>query len=67
MRAIKTKHNTVSLISQPEGKIFNKIEEDGFLDVNSMSEQELHLANEMYKRNVLKKVRRENKIGFKKY
>ena len=65
MRAVKGKNERLSLISSLEAKIFNKIEEDGFVDVNSMSERENYLADDLYKRDILKKVRRDNNIGYK--
>jgi len=38
-----------------------------FVDVNTLSERELHLAEELYKRDVLNKVRKGDKIGYKTY
>ena len=67
MRAVKGKNERLSLISSLEAKIFNKIEEDGFLEVNSMSERENFLADDLYKRDILKKVRRDNTIGYKTF
>ncbi len=65
MRAVKGKNEKLSLISSQEAKIFNKIEEDGFVDLNSMSERENFLADDLYKRDILKKVKRDNTIGYK--
>ena len=65
MRAVNGKNKKLSLISSLEAKIFNKIEEDGFVEVNSMSERENFLADDLYKRDILKKVRRDNTIGYK--
>ena len=67
MRAVKGKNEKLSLISSLEAKIFNKIEEDGFLEVNTMSERENFLADDLYKRDILKKVRRDNTIGYKTF
>ena len=65
MRAVNRKNKKLSLISSLEAKVFNKIEEDGFVEVNSMSERENFLADDLYKRDILKKVRRDNTIGYK--
>mgnify|MGYP001242252127 CR=1 FL=1 len=65
MRAVKGKNEKLSLISSQEAKIFNKIEEDGFVGLNSMSERENFLADDLYKRDILKKVKRDNTIGYK--
>ena len=65
MRAVKGKNQKLSLISSLEAKIFNKIEEDGFIDLNSMSEREQYLADDLYKQDILNKVRRDNQIGYK--
>ncbi|MBM37806.1 MAG: hypothetical protein CMO97_01920 [Woeseia sp.] len=67
MRAVKGKNEKLSLISSLEAKIFNKIEEDGFLEVNTMSERENFLADDLYKRDIVKKVRRDNTIGYKTF
>lgn len=65
MRAVNGKNKKLSLISSLEAKVFNKIEEDGFVEVNSMSERENFLADDLYKRDILKKVKRDNTIGYK--
>ena len=65
MRAVNGKNKKLSLISSLEAKVFNKIEEDGFVEVNSMSERENFLADDLYKRDILKTVRRDNTIGYK--
>lgn len=65
MRAVNGKNKKLSLISSLEAKVFNKIEEDGFVEVNSMSERENFLADDLYKRDILRKVRRDNTIGYK--
>lgn len=65
MRAVKGKNQKLSLISSLEARLFNKIEEDGFIDLNSMSERDNYLADDLYKRDILKKVKRDNTIGYK--
>ena len=67
MRAVKGKNNFLSFINSPETALFNKCDMEQFVDVNTLSERELHLAEELYKRDVLNKVRKGDKIGFKTY
>jgi hypothetical protein len=67
MRAVKGKNNFLSLINNPETALFNKCDMEKFLDVNTLSERELHLAEELYKRDVFNKVRKGDKIGYKTY
>lgn len=67
MRAVKGKNQKLSLISSLEARLFNKIEEDGFIDLNSMSERDNYLADDLYKRDILKKVKRDNTIGYKTF
>lgn len=67
MRAVKCKRGNLSLISRDEARLFNKIDFDQFCDINTLSERDFFIAEEMYKKNVLRKVRKENKIGYKVY
>jgi hypothetical protein len=67
VRAVKGKNQKLSLISSLEARLFNKIEEDGFIDLNSMSERDNYLADDLYKRDILKKVKRDNTIGYKTF
>jgi hypothetical protein len=67
MRAVKGKNNFLSLINNPETALFNKCDMEKFLDVNTLNERELHLAEELYKRDVFNKVRKGNKVGYKTY
>lgn len=67
MRAVKGKNNILSLINNPETSFFNKLNMEGFIDVNTLNERELYIAEEMYKRDVIRKVRKGESIGFKAY
>ena len=67
MRAVKGKNNILSLINNPETSFFNKLNMEGFIDVNTLNERELYIAEEMYKRDVIRKVRKGESIGFKSY
>lgn len=67
MKAVKGKSNLLCLINSTEARLFNKVDMVEFLDVNTLDERDLYIAEEMYKRNVLNKVRRGDKIGYKVY
>lgn len=65
MRAVIGKDGVLSIINRDEVCLFNKIHLENFLDINSLSERDMFIAEELYKKNVLRKVRKENKVGYK--
>ena len=67
MRAVKGKNKILSLINNPESSFFNKLDMEGFINVNTLNERELYIAEEMYKKDVIKKVRKGEKVGYKTY
>jgi hypothetical protein len=67
MRAVKGKNKILSLINNPESSFFNKLNMEGFINVNTLNERELYIAEEMYKKNVIRKVRKGESIGYKTY
>ena len=67
MRAGKDKNKYLNLISSTEAKLFNKIDLTGFVNVNSLDEREQYIAEEMYKKDVLQKVTKGEKVGYKIY
>ena len=67
MRAVKCKDGVLSLIGSQDAKLFNKIEFEEFVNINSLSERDAYIAEEMYKKNILRKVRKGDKIGYKVY
>jgi len=67
MRAVKCKNGCLSIINRDETAMFNNIEFNEFVSVNTLNEREQHIADEMYKRNVLRKVKRGESIGYKVY
>ena len=67
MRAIRDANGLTTFISRDETSLFNKIDLARFMDLNTLSEREHHLAEEMHKRNVLQKVQKEHKVGYKVY
>tara|TARA_B100000575_G_C23057904_1_gene609046 strand:- start:37 stop:258 length:222 start_codon:yes stop_codon:yes gene_type:complete len=67
MKAVKGKNNILSLISSTEARMFNKVDIEKFVDVNTLNERDLYIAEEMYKKNVLRKVKKGTKIGYKTF
>ncbi len=39
----------------------------GFIDVNTLSERDIYVAEELYKRDVIRKVKKGEHIGYKTY
>ena len=39
----------------------------GFIDVNTLSERDIYVAEELYKRDVIRKVKKGENIGYKTY
>ena len=67
MRSVQGKNNVLKFISNPETSFFNKLNMEGFIGVNTLNERELYRAEEMYKKDVIKKVRKGEKVGYKAY
>lgn len=67
MRAVKGKNNQLCIISREEANLFNKAEFEGFLNISKLSERESYIAEDMYKKNVLSKVRRNENVGYRIY
>jgi hypothetical protein len=67
MKAVKGKNNILCLINNPETSFFNKCDLQTFIEVNTLNEREQYIANELYKRDVLQKVRKGDKVGYKTY
>mgnify|MGYP003654470331 CR=1 FL=1 len=68
MKAVKCKDGHLSFISRSQSDLFNKIDLTKFLDINTLDEYTLHMVEEMYKQNVIRKVTtKEGKVGYKIY
>jgi hypothetical protein len=67
MRAVRGKNGILSLINRDEARLFNKTDLENFLDINNLTERDTFIAEDLYKRNVLRKVRKENRVGYKIY
>ena len=67
MKAVKGKNNFLSLISSMESRLFNKVDLQGFTGVNTLDEREQYIAEELYKKDILEKVSKGEKVGYKTY
>ena len=67
MKAVKGKNEYLSLISSTESRIFNKVDLQGFTGVNTLDEREQYIAEELFKKDVLQKIRKGADIGYKTY
>jgi len=67
MRAVRDINGLTTFINRDEARIFNKIDMENFVSLNTMSERDHHLAEEMHKRNVLQKVEKDHTVGYKIY
>jgi hypothetical protein len=67
MKAVKDKNKYLNLISSTEAKVFNKVDLSGFVSVNSLDEREQYIAEELYKKDVLQKVKKGEQVGYKIY
>jgi hypothetical protein len=67
MKAVKDKNKYLNLISSTEAKIFNKVDLSGFVSVNSLNEREQYIAEELYKKDVLQKIKKGEQVGYKIY
>lgn len=67
MKAVKCKNKYLNFISSLESKVFNKVDTTGFVGVNTLSEREQHIAEELYKKDILQKITQGEQIGYKIY
>jgi hypothetical protein len=65
MRAVKDKYGNLQLINRSETALFSKADMHNFLDISTLSEQDLYVAEDLHKKNVFQKVKRGEKIGYK--
>lgn len=67
MKAVKDKNKYLNLISSTEAKVFNKVDLSGFVSVNSLNEREQYIAEELYKKDVLQKIKKGEQVGYRIY
>lgn len=67
MKAVKGKNKVLSFIGLEESRLFNKIESAGFFNISNLTEREHVLAKDMFARNIIRKVKNHNNVGYKIY
>jgi hypothetical protein len=65
MRAVKDKYGNLQLIDRAQTALFNKVDLNNFLDISTLNERDLHVAEDLHKKNILQKVKKGHAIGYK--
>ncbi len=65
MRAVKDKYGNLQFMDRAQTALFNKADLNNFLDISTLSERDLYVAEELHKQNIFQKVRRGHSIGYK--
>lgn len=67
MRAVIGKDGILAMVTREEAGLYNQADFDGFLPVSRLHERHAHLAEELYKKNVFRKIRRGDQYGYTTY
>ena len=67
MKSVPTKDGYMTLINNPETRVFDKIKICDFLCVNNLTEAERYNADQLVQRNVLQKVEQHEEVGYRAY
>jgi hypothetical protein len=67
MKSVPTKDGYMTLINNPETRVFDKIKIYDFLCVNNLTEAERYNADQLVQRNVLQKVEQNEEVGYRAY
>ena len=67
MKSVPTKDGWMTLINNPETRVFDKIKICDFLCVNNLTEAERYNADQLVQRNVLQKVEQHEEVGYRAY
>jgi len=67
VRAVKGKNNVLGLINNFETRLYELIQDSGWIGVQDLQERELYMAEDLHVRNVLKKVQKGSQVGFSTY
>ena len=67
MKAVKGKNNRISFVSRDEAKIINMAEVDGFIPQTSLCERDAYIAEELFKKDLIRKVNQNGSMGYKAY
>jgi hypothetical protein len=65
MRVLTNKHGFTTMVSREESAVINKIAMQGFTPLNSLSEREQMLAEDLYRKNLLRRGRLKHDVGYK--
>ena len=65
MRAVKDKYGNLQLMDRAQTALFNKVDLSNFVDISTLDERELYVAEYLHKKNVLQKVKKGHVIGYK--
>jgi hypothetical protein len=65
MRAVKDKYGNLQLMDRAQTALFNKVDLGNFVDISTLDERELYVAEDLHKKNVLQKVKKGHVIGYK--
>lgn len=65
MRALKNQHGIPTFVTGAESRLFRKLEMSGYCEVNSLTEQEQHLAQNLVRQGIIRKVTRNHSYGYK--
>lgn len=67
MRAVKDRYGNLQIIDRAQTALFNKVDFDNFLDISKLSERDLHVCEDLHKRNILQKIKKGHRLGYRKY
>lgn len=67
MRAVTGKAGILAMVTREEAGLYNQAEFDGFLPQSRLHERHAYLAEEMHKKNIFRKLRKGDQIGYCTY
>ena len=67
MRALRGKHGLLQFVSNEEHKLFNKINVVEFMDISNLDERSRSLAEGLYQKNIINKIRKDDRLGYIAY
>ena len=67
MRAVKDKYGNLQFMDRAQTALFNKADLNNFLDISTLSERDLHICEDLHKRNILQKIKKGHSLGYRTY
>lgn len=67
MKAIKGKGGLLNIISKEEYSVYQKIANNDGVQLKGLTERETYLVDEMYRKNVLRRVEQDGRVYFLTY